>query len=258
MRIGGVIGGHDYNHPDLPGVTQAINEFFRRFDWKIRFEGEYVWWVEKQPLNVSFFMPAYNCADTIQESVASIMDGNLGSGDELVIVNDGSTDNTEQVLQELAGKYSSIKIFNHYRNKGGSAARNTAIERCQYPLLFCLDSDNILVPGTVPKLKKFLEQTGSDVAYFQYLYFFEGITENITDKVRFTDRIILEDILSGASVAGASGNYMFTKESWSQAGAYPEFTWLDTWGFGFRQAATGSRMRAMPNSFYYHRRGHES
>ena len=52
---------------------------------------------------------------------------------------------------------------------------------------------------------------------------------------------------------------MFTRESWHRAGGYPEFSGaLDAWGFGFRQLATGSKMRALADSFYFHRYGHES
>jgi len=210
--------------------------------------------------NVSFFMPAYNCAETVQESVESIMDGNFSPGDELVIVNDGSSDNTEEALQELVEKYPEIRIFTHSRNKGGGAARNTAIEHCRHSLLFCLDSDNILVPRSIPKLKKFLEDTGADAAAFQELYYFQESKEIITHKWTFNEGVItLADCLTGSVTPGASGNYMFTKESWLGTGGYPEFTGaLDTWGFAFWQLATGSKMRVMPDSFYYHRYGHDS
>jgi hypothetical protein len=52
---------------------------------------------------------------------------------------------------------------------------------------------------------------------------------------------------------------MFTKESWIRAGGYPEFAGsYDAWGFGFRQLATGAKMVVMPESFYFHRHGHDS
>ena len=52
---------------------------------------------------------------------------------------------------------------------------------------------------------------------------------------------------------------MFSKSSWVKANGYPEYAGaLDTWGFGFRQIATGSKMIAMPDSYYYHRLSHES
>jgi hypothetical protein len=65
--------------------------------------------------------------------------------------------------------------------------------------------------------------------------------------------------MSGHIVPGASGNYMFTKQSWLRAGGYPEFAGaLDAWGLGFRQVATGQKMMVMPGGGYYHRYGHES
>ncbi len=259
VRTGGVIGGHDYDHPSFPGVTQAVIEFFRRFDWEICTEGEGVWWVEKQVLNISFFMPAYNCAGTVQKSVESIMEGNFSQGDELIIVNDGSTDNTETVLQEFKAKYPEIKILKHTRNKGGGAARNTAIENCQHPLLFCLDSDNILTPGSITRLKAYLLDSGADVAAFQALHYFRDDKSKVTHKWVFKPGVItLADCLAG-STPGASGNYMFTRKSWMRAGGYPEFAGaLDAWGFGFRQLVTGSKMMVMPDSYYYHRYGYES
>lgn len=260
IRIGGVIGGHDYNHPNFPGVKQAIDEFFGRFSWEVHTEGEGVWWVEKQSLNISFIMPAYNCEKTVQESVESILEGNFIEGDELVIVNDCSTDNTKSVLEQLQLKYPLIKIFQHQKNKGGAAARNTAIENTKNQIIFCLDSDNVLVNESIQKLKLFLEKSGSDVASFQGLYYFQNDKNDISHKWIFKEGITtLSDYLSGPVVPGASGNYMFTKDSWNRAGGYPEFSGaLDAWGFGFRQLATGSKMVVMPESYYYHRYGHES
>ena len=205
---------------------------------------------------ISFFIPAYNYEEYIKESVASIMNGNFEDGDELIIVNDGSTDNTAQVLEELKRKYPEIKIITHSENKGGAAARNTAVRNTKNEILFCLDADNILVPGSINKLKQFMIDSGADVASFQELHYFnEG---GITGKWHFKEEITLKDYLSTGEVPGSSGNYMFTKESWLKAGGYPEGNWLDTWGFGFRQVATGSKIMVMPNFFYYHRHGHDS
>ncbi len=89
--------------------------------------------------NISFFIPAYNCAGTIEESVNSIIHGNFTEGDEIVIVDDGSSDNTWKVLNSLKNKYSNIKLFQHKNNMGGAVARNTAIKNCKNELLFCLD-----------------------------------------------------------------------------------------------------------------------
>jgi len=51
IRNGGILGGHDYECPDFPGVKRAVDEFLLRFGWQIHTEGEMVWWVERHLLN---------------------------------------------------------------------------------------------------------------------------------------------------------------------------------------------------------------
>jgi len=214
---------------------------------------------DKEMERISFFIPAYNCEETIQEAVESIMAGNFSNGDELIIVNDGSTDNTARVLTDLKKGYPDITIIDHSRNKGGAAARNTAVENSQNRILFCLDSDNVLAPGSVPKLRKFMLNSSADAAAFQELHYFRKSRKEVTHKWKFRQGVTtLADCLAGYVVPVASGNYMFTKESWIKAGGYPEFAGaLDAWGFGCRQLATGAKMVVFPNH-YYHRYGHES
>jgi FkbM family methyltransferase len=259
VKSGAVIGGCGYDRADFPGIKNAVNEFFRRFKSQVHTPGESVWWIEKPPTNISFFIPAYNCEETIEESVDSILKGNFEHGDELIIVNDCSTDNTESLLEGLKIKYPFINIFRHETNKGGGSARNTAVQNASHSLLFCLDSDNILVPGSIQKLKEFLINSGADVAAFQEIHFFERSKENIINKWIYQDQISLADFFSRHDVPGASGNYLFTKESWMRAGGYPESSGaLDTHSFGFRQLATGSKMLTLPNTYYSHRQGIES
>ncbi len=261
IRDGGIIGGHDYLHPDFPGVQKAIDEFFGRFNWRVHHEGDTVWWVEKKPLPISFFIPAFNCEKTILESIQSIIDTNLGKDDEIVICNDFSTDGTTKILQEFIGKhpYTAIKIVSHTCNKGGATARNTAIEHTKHELLFCLDSDNVLAPHSVTPLKQYMMNTGADVAAFQNTYFFEHTTDKLHKKSELVSgKVTIEDCLEGKSTPPPSGNYLFTKQSWLLAKGYPDGNWLDTWGFGIRQLFAGAKMFTLPGSFYYHRRGHES
>lgn len=252
IRTGGIIGGHDYMHTNFPGVKKAIDEFFRRFGWEVHHEGDGVWWVEKKSLNISFFIPTYNYGRSIRASVESVVRDNFSPGDELIIVDDCSTDDTAKNLLELKSEYPEIQIITHKINKGPSASRNDAVEMCNNPIIFSLDHDNILVPGTVKKLKTFLLNSGLDVATFGELHYFSENIKNVSKKWIFKEGLFtLQDALNGSYFPGASGNYMFTKESWLRAGKYPD-SWLDSWGFGIRQLATGSKMQALPKTSYFH------
>ena len=211
---------------------------------------------------ISFIIPAYNCANTIIESIESIFNGNFEDGDEVIIVNDASTDKTSQIINSLQKKYPAIKTVSHNINKGSAAAgRNTGIDYSKNDLIFCLDSDNILAHGAVPALKKYLMEQNADVAAFGEIHFFKTDIKEITHKWIFKDKLIeLGDALSGYKWPGPSGNYLFTKRSWLNAGKYNESIGgaYDSWAFGIKQLASDSKMVTMKNSFYYHRVGHES
>ncbi len=55
--------------------------------------------------NISFIIPAYNCTDTLEESVDSIFNGNFEDGDEVIIVDDASTDDTPKIISNIKIKY---------------------------------------------------------------------------------------------------------------------------------------------------------
>lgn len=211
-------------------------------------------------MNISFFIPAYNCAKTIAESVVSILETNFQQGDELIIVNDCATDDTAYVLDVLQEQYPLIQVINHKRNKGGAAARNTAVENAKNELLFCLDSDNVLAENSIRPLKEYLISTNADVCSFEEMRYFNSENKLKTTYVwKFLPETALADYMADTRNPGSSGNYLFTKASWKKAGTYPEYAGaLDTWGFGFNQLATGSKMVSLPNSFYFHRYGKES
>lgn len=261
VRDGGIIGGHDYAHPNHPGVKKAIDIFFRRFRWKINIEKEGIWWIEKKPINISFVIPAYNSQKTLSEAVKSIYKGNFTKGDEMIVVDDASTDNTFNVIKSLKKKYPSIRLYRHNYNKGSAAAgRNTAIEHSRNELIFCLDADNVLAPKSVPKLKEYMIRSNADVAAFKELRYFSKKINNVSHTWTFPDVARLQDCFSTYKFPGASGNYLFTKESWIRAGRYNESVGgaCDSWAFGFCQLATGSKMVTMPDSYYYHRYGYQS
>ena len=206
-------------------------------------------------MNISFFIPAYNYAQYIGQAIGSIMDRNFEDGDELVVCNDGSTDNTTEELKRLQQKWPHIKVITHEENRGGGAARNTAIRHCGNPLLFCLDADNFLATDSIPRLKQYLIDNKADVAAFRGFYFFGTGPEEHRWPM---DVVTVEDYLQGVFAPGHNGNYMFTKEAWEKANGYPENTWRDTWGLELRLLFVGAKVVVMPDGYYYHRRGHDS
>lgn len=214
-------------------------------------------------LNISFVIPAYNAIDTIGSAIESIFDGNFQNGDELIVVDDFSTDATVDIVNTYAKKCSDIRLLRHgVRKSTAAAGRNTGIEQANNKLIFCLDSDNILPPSSIDSLKKYMISQQADAAAFGEIWYFADDIKEITHKWIFQEIISLSDALAGYYWPGPSGNYMFTREGWIKAGRYFEPSLenqsLDSWIFGIRQLGTGQKMITLPETGYYHRHGHQS
>jgi glycosyltransferase involved in cell wall biosynthesis len=210
-------------------------------------------------LPVSYFIPSYNCESTVIESVKSIIDTNLFEGDEIIMTNDCSTDNTGLILDSLSTTYPFIKVIHNTRNRGGGATRNICIEHANNSLLFCLDSDNLLASNSMKSLRQLQVKTDADIVSFQEMRFFSKSKDVYDFTWKFNETTTLSDILADYRNPASSGNYLFTKDSWLKANGYPEYSKaLDTWGFGLYQLITGAKMIALPDSYYLHRHGLES
>ena len=92
---------------------------------------------------VSVIIPVYNTEKYLEEAINSIVNQTLREI-EIIVVNDGSTDNSGKMLVEFAQKDKRIKVLTHEKNKGLSEARNTGIKEICGEYLYFFDSDDIL------------------------------------------------------------------------------------------------------------------
>ena len=96
---------------------------------------------------ISFVTPVYNDGNSIERQVESLIDQDL-SGIEIILVNDGSTDNTKVVLDGLQEKYpEKVRVFHLEENKGACFARNFGAKEANGKYLSFLPADAILYPG---------------------------------------------------------------------------------------------------------------
>jgi glycosyltransferase involved in cell wall biosynthesis len=116
-----------------------------------------------QPL-VSVVMPAYNAALYLEEAVRSLQ-AQTYSNLHIIIVNDGSKDNTAEVADRLAAQDSRVQVI-HKANAGVSAARNDAFRAVKGDYVCFLDADDVYLPTKIAKQVQFLEQhPGIDLVY---------------------------------------------------------------------------------------------
>lgn len=107
---------------------------------------------------VSVIIPAYNQARYVRKSVQSVLDQTFPDF-ELVVVDDGSTDETPQVLASIRDPR--LRVVRQ-ENAGLSAARNTGIRESAAPLVTLLDSDDFFLPEKLSILKEYLD-THADI-----------------------------------------------------------------------------------------------
>ena len=212
---------------------------------------------------ISFIIPAYDAADTIVESVTSVVEAAeaLEAVDvEVVVVDDGSTDDTATLVAAKFGAEPRVHVYRHRRNRGGAAARNTAVEHSANSWIYCLDSDNLADPASLRRMVAMAATGDWDVVAPAETRYFRNAVEHPTHSW-FWDRETVEvaDVLRMYETPVASGNYLFTTDVWARAGGYPEFAAsLDAWGFGVRLLFEGARFGVCPDTFYLHRQGHAS
>lgn len=98
---------------------------------------------------VSVIIPVFNQADMLLRAVNSAL-----AADEVIIVDDGSTDGSVYVASALAAWYDNVCLIRHLCNMGVVQARNTAVQAASYDLVIPLDADDYFLPGGISALVK--------------------------------------------------------------------------------------------------------
>ncbi len=212
--------------------------------------------------SISYVMPAYNAASTILESIQSIFSNNFEDGDEVIIINDASTDTTKILIEQAAAQFHPhITIINNTENKGCPASRNIGIAQSKNELIFNLDADNIIAPHSIKQLRDALFKNNADVTSFQEYHFFKIDPLCITHKwVCMPGQLSLADFLSGIFNPGPGGNFLYKKQMWQKIGQYWEYGkgLHEAWGFTLKLLVNDAKFWVVPNTFYYHRYSHQS
>lgn len=114
---------------------------------------------------LSFVMPVYNVEKYLNECLDSVFDPSADEGEyEVIAVDDGSTDNSPEILKSYLRHKNFIIIPCGSGGPGGS--RNTGIRAAKGKYIYFVDSDDKLLPGTVPILLGYARESDSDIIEF--------------------------------------------------------------------------------------------
>lgn len=151
-------------------------------------------------LKVSVIIAAYNASKYIEETLESISNQTMDRSDyEIIVVNDGSTDDTLDILHKYQSIYNNIRVVDK-ENGGPGSARNAGLDVAQGKTVFFFDSDDILESTALQDLFDRMEEQEADLVIAKFDIFdekktiaFNGLNELVSmDYIDKYDPLILE------------------------------------------------------------------
>lgn len=149
-------------------------------------------------MKVSIIIPVYNDEKFLSEALNSAVNQNFDNY-EIICVNDGSTDRTEELLLDFKSKYKNIKVLSQ-ENRGLSAARNFGLAEAKGDYILFMDSDDMLEENTLSTAWNCCMKKELDVLFFSFTNFCNDkeLSLRYCDKIKQKKRLTeYTNVLSG-------------------------------------------------------------
>ena len=161
---------------------------------------------------LSVIIPVYNVQSYVGECLQSVIDQNLDDF-EIIIVNDGSTDDSLEICKKFSENYPNITIINQ-KNVGLSAARKKGLKNAKGKFVYFIDSDDFISAGYFPQILTYIQEHNVDFVGFQ--------VRRTTERYNRTDAKSIEvaseynsgiDLLNHHNFNNGVWWYIFKRES---------------------------------------------
>ena len=186
---------------------------------------------------VTVVIPCYNQAQWLPDAIESVLNQTVKC--DIIVVNDGSTDNT----REVANKYTVTCVINK-KNGGLSSARNTGINNATTEWVLPLDADDKIAPDMVEKCLA----VGADIVGVGQETFGDYVSKHI-----FKDEPTYEDFKQSNQINCCS---IFRKAMWKRVGGYDENMRVgyEDWDFWMRATQKGFKVKTIPEYLFFYRK----
>lgn len=171
---------------------------------------------------LTVFTPTYNRAHTLPRTYKSLLDQDCKDF-IWMIVDDGSTDNTEELVREWQGRNNGFEIQYIYKENGGMhTAHNTAYENIHTELNVCIDSDDKMALGAVRKIKDTWERV-RNIGYAGIIALDADFSGNIIGKGFYEG--VVDTTLGGYYASGGVGDkkLIYRTDVINSVPSYPVF-----------------------------------
>ena len=166
---------------------------------------------------VSVIIPCYNYAHFLADAVESVVNQTYKNY-EIIIINDGSTDNTADLANQLIIKYpdNNIRVLNQANSGKPAIARNNGIKIAAGEFILPLDADDVLPPDAIENYMKVALNTDiKNLVVFGWMQFF-GTRDGLWKTKNFT----YDELLHKNRVPSSS---LFHKSVWENNNGYPTY-----------------------------------
>ncbi|NWF98010.1 MAG: glycosyltransferase [Nitrospirae bacterium] len=237
-----IVANYLFHENSKGGIRQDWNKFLP--DCKKVFKKHVL---SQRPPEVSVVIACYNQAVFLPEAVESVIN-QIYQDFEIIIVNDGSTDDTQQTAEMLAKKYPDniIKIINQ-KNMGVSSARNAGIKASMGKYILPLDADDMLHPDMLLRTTGLLDTHPEIGIAYTDVQKFGKLEEYWQSWDWDLNRLYFQNILPYCS--------LYRREVWEAAGGYKEriiFGYED-WDFWISCAEKGIYGKRIPENLLIYR-----
>lgn len=194
---------------------------------------------------VSVIIPCHNHAQFIIEALESVLKQSFQDF-ECIIVDDGSTDNTKEIVENWIGQKNKFKYF-FQENSGLSSTRNKAISLSSGFYILPLDSDDKISENYLESCIAVLESNQKiKIAYGEAYFFGNSNNKWNLDEYKFED-LLYKNMIYCSGV--------FRKEDWKRVGGYDENLkeGLEDWEFWINILKNGGEVAKIKDCFFYYR-----
>lgn len=213
--------------------------------------------VNSQDPLVSIIIPAYNRADLIGETLESFLAQTYKNW-ECIVVDDGSTDNTKEVVQKYVEKDSRIKLFDRppAHNSGGNGARNYGFKVSKGDYVQWFDSDDLIIPIS---LERFIHNFDDryDLIVAEAKFFEKNIddSEILFPNIKNSHPVSLSELIT-LKQRWAIGGCLWRSSSLPKELFNEELKRSQEWEFHIRMILQGKRIFVLDNFIAVHVRIH--
>lgn len=170
---------------------------------------------QKKIMDVSVIVPVYNVEKYVARCLESLVNQKCDCNYEIIIINDGTKDNSMDIVNDYAARYDFIHVCTQ-ENSGVSVARNTGLANAKGEYIAFVDSDDFVSPFYISEMYTLAVKNNADIVQCRYCNYFEKSDRSINVLLSHRNGVIggkkaFEKLISDVSVRNYAWNKLYRR-----------------------------------------------